>query len=323
MFLLTAADRPLQIRALQAELEEIGESVLVAGDEGIAKVHVHSERPDAVLAAGLAWGRLSRVTVTNLDEQIEALRAGGHDDAVGRRFDEAHPPLAAPAPTPVAHPHGPAIVAVAAGDGLERALRSLGVERIVRGGQSANPSTGELLQAIRATPAVEVIVLPNNPNVLLAAQKAAELCPEKNVVVVPTRNVAEGIGAALALDPGQDAAANLERMTDAGHRIQTLQVVEAVRDADISGTRVGKGETMVLKPDDGLLASGPDRDVAILAAMDRLESGYELVTLYRGRGVSESQARALAAAVEAGHPGVEVEIVQGGQPHYRYLIAAE
>jgi DAK2 domain fusion protein YloV len=325
MFLLTAADRPLEIRRIQVELEEIGESVLVAGDERIAKVHVHSERPDTVLATGFGWGTLSRVTITNLDEQIHDLQATAApaEGAEDRLFDEANPPAAEMPPTPVAHPHGPAIVAVAAGDGLERALRSLGVERIVRGGQSANPSTGELLQAIRATPAVEVIVLPNNPNVLLAAQKAAELCPEKNVVVVPTRNVGEGIGAALALDPTQDAAANLERMTEAGRQVQTLQVVEAVRDADVSGTRVRKGQTMVLQPDDGLLASGSERDPIILEALDRLEAEYELLTLYHGQGVPESEAHSLAEQIQARRPGVEVQVVHGGQPHYRYLIAAE
>jgi DAK2 domain fusion protein YloV len=322
MFMVTAGAAPLDLRAMRDALEEVGTSVLVAGDERLAKVHVHNERPDKVIELGLGWGQLSRITVQNLDEQIDELREAGAAAFAG----------VAPAAermshggdvAPVAHPRGPAVVAVASGDGLERVLSSLGAERVVRGGQSANPSTGELLQAIRSVPAVEVVLLPNNPNVQFAALKAAELCPEKNVVVVPTRNVGEGIGALMALDANLDASANLTRMTAAAHEIQTLQVVAAVRDANVAGVDVKRGETMVLKPDDGLLASGVDRCAVVLEAVDKLRDGFELVTLYAGHDAEPAEAEELAQTIRDGHDGVEVEIVHGGQPHYSYLIAAE
>ncbi|HET7677606.1 MAG TPA: DAK2 domain-containing protein [Candidatus Limnocylindrales bacterium] len=322
MFLVNADERPLDLAAMRARLEELGESVMVAGDERMARVHVHNERPEEVLAWARGLGRLSRISVIDMDSQADEVREGraraftGADDAAAER-------AVAGATDSPALPRGPAVVAVAAGEGLERALRSLGVEQVVRGGQSANPSIGEIVAAIRGTPSVEVVVLPDNPNVLFAARRAAELCPEKHVVVVPTRNVAEGIAAVLAIDATLDARANAERMTAAAQAVRTFQVTQAVRDADVAGSPVRRGEAMVLTPDDGLVASGPDRGLAVLAALDSLGGDVELVTLYRGRDVTVDEATALAERIRMAHPAVEVELVDGGQPYYHYLVAAE
>ena len=211
---------------------------------------------------------------------------------------------------------------MAAGEGLARIFDSYGVAAVVHGGQTSNPSTGELLDAVEKIDAAEVLLLPNNPNVVLAARQASEMTTRR-VRVVPTRNAAEGFAALLALDPSRDATANAEVMTLAGRAVQTLQVTEAVRDAVIGGRKVRKGQTIVLDPDDGLLAVNTDRVKAILDALTALEPGFELVTLYYGAGTELAEAEAVARRVGEWRSGVEVEVIHGGQPHYRYLIAAE
>ncbi len=214
------------------------------------------------------------------------------------------------------------MVAVAAGDGLASIFRDFGVAAVVRGGQSANPSTGELLAAIEAVDADEVLLLPNNPNVVLAARQVAELA-DRPVHVVPTRNAAEGFSALMALDPGETAAANVADMTERGRGLATLQVTTAVRDAKVSGRKVHKGQTIVLDPDDGLVAADGDPESAVLAAVATLAPGIELVTMFYGDGAELAEAEALARRIADDRPGIEVEVRHGGQPHYRYLISAE
>jgi dihydroxyacetone kinase-like predicted kinase len=212
---------------------------------------------------------------------------------------------------------------VVAGDGLARIFEEFGVDHIVRGGQSANPSTGELLKVARLARAREVLLLPNNPNVRLAAEQAASVCTDKRLVVVPTRNAAEGLAALLALDPARDAAANSEPMTLAGRAVQTVQVTEAVRNATIGGRKVKQGQTIALDPDDGLVAVSNDPEQAVLDAVRAFEPGFELVTLYYGADATLADAEVVARRVHDLAPAVEVEVVHGGQPHYRYLISAE
>jgi uncharacterized protein len=215
------------------------------------------------------------------------------------------------------------IVAVASGDGIVRVFEGFGVERIVRGGQSANPSTGELLAAIRATAAVDVLLLPNNPNVKLAAEQAASLADGKRVVVVPTRNAAEGFAALLALDPSLDAPANREPMLRAARAVQTLLVTQAARDAKMGSRKVKKGQAIALDPDDGLLAVHKDRLEATIAAVKALRPGFELITLYYGEGADLDEAQRLARRLGEVFPSVEVDVEHGGQPHYSYLLSAE
>jgi hypothetical protein len=213
-------------------------------------------------------------------------------------------------------------VAVVSGDGLARVYEDFGVDQVLHGGQSANPSTGDLLRVARLARAREVVLLPNNPNVRLAAEQAAKVCTEKRIVVVPTRNAAEGIAALLALDPTLDAVANAGPMTAASRGIQSLQVTEAVRNATIGGRKVKQGQTIVLDPDDGLVATNGNRDKAVLAGVAAFEPGFELITLYYGSDASLGEAEAIARKIGSA-AGAEVEVVHGGQPHYRYLISAE
>ncbi|HEV7810771.1 MAG TPA: DAK2 domain-containing protein, partial [Candidatus Limnocylindrales bacterium] len=359
-------DATLDVQAIQQRLEEIGNSVLVGGDERLVKVHVHNERPDEVIGYGLSLGTLTRITVENLDSMADDVRearassfVGGAEPSPSRGDASAgdagtgRVAAATPAVSPgtrdldvpdlaqtatngehraratqdrkdrtptgsdggqdggvinVDPALGPAIVAVVAGDGLEKLFRDFGVELIVRGGQSANPSTGELLRIARLARAREVIVLPNNPNVRLAAEQAARICAERRLVVVPTRNAAEGIAALLAFDADADAAANVEPMTAAGRGLATIQVTEAVRDAKIGGRRVKKGQTIVLDPDDGLVAADGDRDRAVLKAVGSFRAGVELVTLYYGDDASLLEAEGIARKIGE-RLGAEVEVV--------------
>ncbi|MGZ6340368.1 MAG: DAK2 domain-containing protein [Candidatus Limnocylindrales bacterium] len=366
MFLLQPRAGALDLDAIRGVLETMGDSVLVAGDSRALKVHVHSERPDTILAYGLGLGSLTRISVENLDDMARDVRerrasqfTGSADDAAvpaavataarGARRNETAEAFAGDAakadtdghlvgarpPGDVADAlHGAAerrngqvhlplaVVAVASGDGLANVFRSFGVAAVVQGGQADNPSTGELLRAVDGLDADEVLLLPNNANVLLAAQQVAEMA-RRPVQVVPTRNAAEGFAALLALDPNRAAAANVGPMTSASRAIQTVQVTEAVRDATIGGRKVKKGQTIVLDPDDGLLAADGDRDKAVLRSLEALEPGFELVTVYYGDGADLAEAEAISRRVASWRPGLEVEVVHGGQPHYRYLIAAE
>jgi hypothetical protein len=307
--------------AIRRELETIGESVVVVGDGKAVKIHVHSERPDVILERTLALGSLSRISVENLDQQAREVRERRATEFTGDPPATAGELKAVTAPTDL--PVIPlAVVAVAAGDGLAAIFRDFGVAAVVQGGQSANPSTGELLQAIEAVNALETLLLPNNPNVILAARQVAALT-SRVVHVVPTRNAAEGIAALLALDPALDGAANVEEMTVAGRAIESLSVTTAVRDAKVSGHKVRRGQTIVLDPDDGLVAVASDRGRAIEAAVRGLRPGIELVTLFYGEGADLAEAEETARLINAARTGVEVEVRHGGQPHYRYLISAE
>lgn len=334
MFLLRARGHtPLDVDAIRGYLESIGESVLVAGDSRALKVHVHNERPDMVIGYGLGLGDLSRITVENLDNQARDVR-----ETRAAEFTGSAPP--APTEASIARPEpgatsaggngrGPdrdlpslAVIAVTAGDGLAAIFRDFGVASVVQGGQSANPSTGELLEAVGQVPAREVLLLPNNPNVVLAARQVAAMS-DRPVEVVPTRNAAEGFAALLALDPGMDAAANVGPMTEAGRAIQSVVVTEAVRDAKIGGKKVKRGQTIALDPEDGLVAVDDDPHTAVLKAMATLTPGYELVTLFYGDGADLAEAESIAKRLGTAVPGVEIEVRHGGQPYYRYLISAE
>jgi DAK2 domain fusion protein YloV len=351
MFLARAADgKSLDVDGIRAYYESIGESVLVAGDAKAIKVHVHNERPDLVLAYALGLGTLSKITIENLDTQAADVRetraaaftAEGEGGRVGVMASNGSAPPRTAAEAASANgttagafgnvPDGDAVagagipplavVAVAAGEGLAAIFKDFGVQRVVYGGQTANPSTGELLEAVKAVDAREVLLLPNNPNVVLAARQVSAIS-DRPVAVVATRNAAEGFAALLALDPGKSALDNAGEMTAAGRAIQSLSVTEAVRDATIGGRKVKLGQTIALDPDDGLVAVHDDPSTAVLDAIGSLSPGFELLTIYYGDGADLATTEALARRIHDLGTGAEVEVLHGGQPHYRYLISAE
>jgi uncharacterized protein len=329
----------LDVDAIRDHLESIGESVLVAGDTRALKVHVHNERPDIVIGYGLSVGTLSRISVENLDNQARDVRESRAASFTATALAEiAEPtardrgaatvelaqaePIAPVEPAAAAATPSLGVVAVAAGEGLAAIFREFGVAAVVKGGQSANPSTGELLEAMNAVDARAIIVLPNNPNVVLAARQVASMT-DRSVTVVPTRNAAEGFAALLSLDPQLDGPANAGPMTDAARAIQSLVVTEAVRDATIGGRKVKRGQTIALDPDDGLVAVNGNREKCVLAAIAALQPGFELLTIFYGDGADLAETEGVAKRIGAILPAVDVEVRFGGQPFYRYLVAAE
>jgi len=302
----------LDIGLIRTRLEQLGESVLVAGDERAVKIHVHNERPDEVIGFGLALGSLSRISVENLDRQATDVRERAKASA--ERASEIDQSVVR---------EGPAVVAVAAGDGLAHVFSTLGATAVVQGGQGANPSAGELADAIRGTGETEVIVLPNNPNVRLAARQAGDLCPDVRVEVVSTRNAAEGVAAMLAFDPDLGARDAARLMSQAGRAVQTLQITMAVRDARLGRRRVRRGNYIVLGATDGVIAADSNRTTAVRLGLAKLKPGYELLTIYRGRDVDHNDGQALRDTLAGELDGIEVELVDGGQPHYDFLISAE
>ena len=316
VFILSSPATPLDLAAIRAHLETIGESVLVAGDEVTCKVHVHNLRPDEVLAYGISLGDVRAVTIENLDQQ-SAERATGH-----AAFNQlADGPLTGSArPAAASLGRGTSIVAVAAGAGLGDILRSAGASQIVHGGQTENPSAAEIASAIAHAGTEFVVVLPNNSNIVLAARQAADLSAA-NVVVIPTRNAAEGIAALLAWDPSLTLEELVPRMEAARAAARTFRVVEAVRDAVVRGVAVKAGQIMALDPVDGIIATGSSDVESIVAAL--AGQSADLVTLFVGADVSDEQASEFVTAVRGAIAGVEVDLQRGGQPIERVLVSLE
>ena len=316
VFILSSPAKPLDLAAIRAHLETIGESVLVAGDETTCKVHVHNLRPDEVLAYGISLGDVRAVTIENLDQQ-SAERATGH--AAFNQLADG-PLTASPRPVAASLSRGTSIVAVAAGAGLGDILRSAGASQIVHGGQTENPSAAEIASAIAHAGTEFVIVLPNNSNIVLAARQAADLSAA-HVVVIPTRNAAEGIAALLSWDPSLTLEELVPRMESARAAARTFRVVEAVRDAVVRGVAVKAGEIMALDPVDGIIATGATDVESIVAAL--AGQSAELITLYVGADVSDEQAAEFVTAARGAIAGVEVDLQRGGQPIERVLVSLE
>ncbi|MEI6270970.1 MAG: DAK2 domain-containing protein [Chloroflexota bacterium] len=315
VYILHAKETPLDLVKIRSDLEGLGESVLVAGDAKTCKVHVHNLRPDFILAYGIAHGEVRGVTIENLDQQ-SAERVTGHDafTSLSTKVDTSSTVMSAPLQ------QGTAVVAVAAGRGLAQLMQSAGAAEIVHGGQTENPSAAEIATAISATGKCDVIVLPNNSNIVLAARQAADLVAA-NVTVVPTRNAAEGIAALLTWDPSLPADEAVKRFESARAEARTFRIVAAVRDAVVKGVSVRLGEVMALDPIDGIIATGGD-DLEVLTKALSGERA-ELLTLYLGAEVDQAAGERMAAAARSAISGVEVELARGEQPIERVLVSLE
>lgn len=301
LFMLKGTDLPVE--QIRATLSMMGDSVLAVGDEIAVKVHIHTGRPGAVIDYAISLGSISDVVIENLQAQTEEFRRE--------------------APTaPAEVLTDTAIVTVASGAGLQEVFRTLGASAIVSGGQTSNPSTEELLKALEGLSASKVILLPNNSNIILAAQQAKQMS-KKNVQVVPTKTIPQGISALLAFNYQADLDTNVAIMTEAIKLIQTAEITTAVRSAQVNGLRVNAGETIGLL-NDQLTASGPDALHVIDKLLQQIQAGqYDIVTVYYGDSVSAEEAQAVAEHIQEAFPGPEVEVVHGQQPHYQYIISAE
>jgi DAK2 domain fusion protein YloV len=292
----------LDTEGIEKELEQLGDSLLVVGDPEALKVHVHTDDPGSALAVGTRAGVIEGVEIANMHEQTLQRE---------ERLLEA---------VPDAPPSTSGVVAVVAGDGNRRLFDSLGATRIVEGGQTMNPSTAALVEAIESTPATEVVVLPNNSNVILSAEQAAGLV-DKPVTVVPTDSLPAGLAAMLAFDPDRPAAENAAAMSETLVELKTGEVTIASRDVDMNGVSVRKGAWLGLA-DGKAVAGGPDFDDVAAAVAERLlEEPRSVMTLLTG--ADEPELEALLERIQELHPDLELDVQAGGQPHYPLLLSAE
>ena len=305
----------LDVAAIRLYIGGLGDCPLVVGDETLVKIHVHALTPGPALDYGAGLGMLDDVVVENLDLQFadffaqQAKAAPSASD--GGRLGVTTESIT-----------GVGIVAVAAGDGLAQAFRDLGVSAVVTGGQSMNPSTEDLLQAIASVQAEALILLPNNKNILMAAQQAAELT-ERPVFVVPSRSTPQGLAALMAFDYSKNAADNASLMGEAIHHVVTVELTVAVRTTNINGIDVRAGDVIGLL-DGQLSAAGQDKLAVAQQMLDRIDlAEYEFAALYYGEGEDAESAESLRSALEECYPAIDFECHPGGQPHYSFIFSIE
>jgi DAK2 domain fusion protein YloV len=311
-FIVNRKDKkdPLRLRAF---LEALGDSLVLVDDETLIKVHVHTNHPGRALEEALTFGPLTSLKIENMREQhtqkvIERSSARAED--VPPRRDVAPPDRR----------YG--FVTVCAGPGLTAVFHDLGADQVVSGGQTMNPSTEDLLRAIDATPAEVVFVLPNNKNIIMAAEQCRPLSA-KQLVVVPTRTAPQGVAALLAFEPAGDTESNREAMLAALSGVRTGQITYAARDSSFDGRKIASGDHMALV-DEGLLCNHPDRAHVLRRLAQELGRGAPaFVTVFYGEGVDEAEAAEAEALFAELCPGAEIQLVNGGQPVYFYLVSAE
>lgn len=297
----------LDVDIIRRDIDEMGESTLVVGDPSTVKVHVHVHDPGVPLSYAVKLGSLRDVVVEDMQAQYQQFITARQE------------PSLPPAPIPSA---AIGVVATAAGEGLARVFTSLGASAVVHGGQTMNPSTEEILRAVESAPSDQVLVLPNNKNIILAAEQARALS-KKRVIVVPTLTIPQGIAALLAFNYQASLEENAQEMIEAAGQVQTGEVTIATRDATLNGLSVRQGQVIGIH--DGQLAvKGETVEAVVEALLERMEAAaLEIITLYYGADISRDEAEALAARLQDRYPEQEFEVVEGGQPHYFYIISAE
>jgi DAK2 domain fusion protein YloV len=301
----------LDVMLVRQEIDAMGDSTVVVGDDTTIKVHVHVKDPGVPISYGIGLGRITDVVVENMQMQMEHIIGTAGLPAA----PEAEPEMNL-APGQIA------VVAVAAGDGLAQIFRSLGATGIVNGGQSNNPSTEEIYEVVQKVPADDVVILPNNKNIILAAEAAGKLSP-KNVAVVPSRTVPQGISALLALDSSSELALAAERMNEACSQVASGEIAVATRSVELDGVAVEEGQIIGVV-DGRLRAAGPDIGQVLDAVLAEIEMDErELVSIYYGADVTEAEAEQVAGTITDLYPDVEVEVLSGGQSIYQYIIGAE
>lgn len=301
-------------QAFKSFLESIGDSIVCVASEDMVKVHVHTNDPGLAIQKGLSMGSLSRMKIDNMrEEHNERLIRNASQLAAEKKRKQAA--LAEK------KPYG--FLSVSVGDGLDRIFKEIGVDQLISGGQTMNPSTEDILNAIAAINADTIFILPNNKNIILAAQQARDLTEGKNVVVVPTRNIPEGITAMVSFLPESSPEENLAAMQEAIRHLATAEVTYAVRDTTMDDFEIHAGDFMAIGQN-GMLTVEKKVEDAVLNAIEKLTAdGKELVTLYYGSDVSEQNAKLVKELAEARFEDCEVELNYGGQPVYYYFISAE
>ncbi len=307
----SSADR--QASQFKAAIAPKGDCMLVIDDEDIVKVHIHTNHPGFVMEEALKLGQLINIKVDNMKYQhSENIRSAEEEKA---EFDSET------AQEPVElKKYG--VVAVSAGDGLTEVFKSVNVDKVVQGGQTMNPSTQDLLDAANSVHAEIIYILPNNKNIILAAEQVNDIC-DKKVIVIPTKNIPQGISAMLAFDPDADEDANTEAMTEMMNSVKCGQVTFAARDSAVGGLEIHKDDVMGMFGSEIAELGSDINDVSEKLAEKMIDEETALITIYYGADTDEQSAQKLADAISEKHSDIDVSVVKGGQPVYYYMIAAE
>nr|WP_251040774.1 DAK2 domain-containing protein [Bacillus sp. ISL-45] len=292
------------------DLSNYGDSLLVISDDEVVKVHIHSEQPGEVLTYGQRYGNLINMKIENMRQQ--------HTDIVG----ESSTPLRTQAAESKKERREYGIVAVSMGSGIAELFRSIGANAVIEGGQTMNPSTEDIIKAIKEVNARKVIILPNNKNIIMAAEQAAEVA-EEEVVVIPSKTVPQGMTALLSFNPSAEPGDNKEAMTEAMQHVKTGQLTYAVRDTSIDGLEISTGDFMGLA-DGKIVLKDPDKVKAAKELLDQmLDEDSEILTILKGEDASDEDVDSILEFVESNYGDVEVEVHNGEQPLYAFIFAIE
>ena len=332
VYVVSKKDPDVDLTPLRQFLGSIGDSLVISEDDEIFKVHVHTDTPGVALTESQKYGTLELAKIENMVTQAEQLQRGekahSTDDleAIDQELTamesatavmgEAEPEVAAPEKQFGA-------VVVAAGEGMQNLFRELGADRVVTGGQTMNPSTDDILKEINLTPAETVFVLPNNKNIIMAAEATTELCKDKRVIVIPTKTVPQGISALLNFNIDENEEPLVEAMKEAAANVHTAMVTYAARDSDFDGHKIHAGEYLALL--DGKLLGSYSSEKTLLKELSWAFDEYspEFITVYYGQDVNEEAAQAAAESIAGCFPDAELSVVNGGQPVYYYMISVE
>ena len=321
VFIIRKNEPDVDLGPLRKYLNSIGDSLVIGEDDEAFKVHVHTDIPGNALNEGQKYGTLELAKIENMRTQAEDMAAGRKTQSVDDLDHEDAPHNDEPVIAPAEKPFG--YLAVCAGDGLAAMFRDLGVDAVVSGGQTMNPSTESILNAVNSVPAETVFVLPNNKNIIMAAEQCAHLT-EKKVIVIPTATVPQGITAMMNVDfEAESADAIREAMLASRETVSTAQITYAARNSDFDGFTINEGDYLALLENK---LFGTDHDIAVLLkglAEKAAEKGAEFISLYFGEDVSEDDANAAAAVFQEICPDAEVSVFNGGQPVYYYIISME
>lgn len=308
-FIAERKDKARNVGRMRSLLSEIGDSLVVVEDDDIVKVHVHTDQPNKALEEGLKFGSLLTVKIENMRQQHTAKVIEG---TVAPEHREICPPE---------KKYG--FVCVAAGDGLHTVFTDLGCDQVVQGGQTMNPSTEDILRAVDQTPAEIVYVFPNNKNIIMAAQQAAALCEDKQVVVMPSKNIPQGISAMLVFDADAEQEDNTAAMNEAMEAVRAGQVTYAARNSDFDGKKIKEGEYLGLC--EGKLAANSKRQHDVLKKLIRelVSANSTFATIIYGEGVTEEEAAKVEELFRKENHNLEITVIHGGQPVYYYILSVE
>lgn len=301
----------------KAYLESIGDSIVCVADDDIVKVHVHTNDPGLAIQKALTYGQLSRMKIDNMREEHQEKLIRDAEKVAAQQAQAAEVKKKKEPRKPVG------FIAVSIGDGMNEIFRELGVDYIIEGGQTMNPSTDDMLTAIDEVNADHIFILPNNKNIILAANQARSLTKDKDIIVIPTKTVPQGITAVISYMPEADVDANLEAMEEAVKNVKTGQVTYAVRDTKIDDKVIHEGDIMGIG-DQGILSVGQSVEDTVKDMLAQLvDDDSELISLYYGQDVHEEDAEKFAQTVEELYPDIDVDVHMGGQPIYYYVLSVE